>query len=129
MTWSYEELDSKLREYGVSASNRGNKLLKVFFGILSVAAIIIALLVMCVIPKSVASTGLVFILIVFVLFAIYVIITAREFHKNNGVFCPHCGKSLISFGNILDNLEDDGIEKPNSLSCSQCHRVVVKDVA
>jgi len=129
MTWSYEELDNKLREYGVSASNRGNKLLKVFFGILGVAVMIMALLVMCVIPKSVASTGLVFTLIAFCLLAIYVIITAREFHKNNGVFCPHCGVSLISFGNILDNLEDDGIEKPNSLSCSQCHRVVVKDVA
>ncbi len=129
MTWSYEEFDHKLRVYGAFVSNRENKLLKVFFGILGTAVTTVALLVMSAIPKSYAVTGLIITLIAFGLLAIYTIITAIAFHKVNGVFCPHCGKSVVSLGNVLDDIEEDGLEKPNNLACSRCHHVVVRDVA
>ena len=129
MTWSYEELDQMLRAYGASSSDRENKLLKVFLGILGVAVTIMVLLGMCVIQKSYASTGLIITLVAFGLLALYTIISAKAFHKTNGVYCPHCSKTLVSFGNVLDDLEEDGLERPESLECPRCHRVVVKDIA
>ncbi len=126
MTWSYEELDLRLRTYGNAAAVRGNGLLKVFFGILGAATVIIVLLLTCILPKPYANVGLVAALVAFGLLATYVIVTARAFHKVNGVFCPHCGASLVWFGNVLDDLEEDGLEKPESLECPQCHSVVVK---
>lgn len=126
MTWSYEELEQQLLAYGQAASVRGNKLLKVFFGIFGAAITIIVLMIMCIISKPYATAGLVATLAAFGLLATYVIVTARAFHKVNGVFCPHCGASMVWFGNVLDDLEEDGLEKPDNLECPKCHGVVVK---
>lgn len=126
MTWSYEELDQRFCAYGCAASVRGNRLLKVFFGIFGAAIMIIVLMITSILPKPYATAGLVATLGAFGLLATYVIATARAFHKINGVFCPHCGASLLSFGNILDDLEEDGLEKPENLECPKCHSVVVK---
>ncbi|MDH2918247.1 MAG: hypothetical protein PXX73_03505 [Sideroxydans sp.] len=126
MTWSYEELEQRLRAYGAAATVRGNSLLKVFFGIFGAAIMIVVLLITCILPKPYANVGLVAALVAFGLLATYVIVTARVFHKVNGVFCPLCGASLVSFGNILDDLEEDDLEKPESLECPKCHSVVVK---
>jgi hypothetical protein len=126
MTWSYEELEQRLRAYGVAASVRGNSLLKVFFGIFGAAIAIIVLLITCILPKPYAEVSLVAALVAFGLLATYVIVSARTFHKVNGVFCPHCGASLVAFGNVLDDLEEDGLERPESLECPQCRSVVVK---
>jgi len=127
MTWNYEELEMRLRTYGNVASLRGNILLKMFFGILAAAIVIIVLLITCILPKLYAHVGLIAPFVAFGLLAIYVIVTARVFHKVNGVFCQHCGASLVSFGNVLDDLEEEGLEKPESLECPQCHSVVVEN--
>ncbi len=126
MTWSYEELEQQLLAYGQATTVRGNKLLKVFFGIFGAAITIILLMIVCIISKPYATAGLVATLAAFGLLATYVIATARAFHKVHGVFCPHCGASMVWFGNVLDDLEEDGLEKPDSLECPKCHSVVVK---
>jgi general stress protein CsbA len=126
MTWTYEELDLRFRTYSGAASVRENSLLKVFFGILGAVVVIIVLLFTSILPKPYADVGLVVALVAFGLLATYVMVTARAFHKIHGVFCPHCEASLVSFGNILDGLEEDGLEKPESLECPQCHSVLVK---
>lgn len=126
MTWSYDELEQKLLTYGRAASVRGNKLLKVFFGIIGVAITIIVLMIMCIISKPYATAGLGATLVAFGLLATYVIATTRAFHKVNGVFCPHCGASLVSFGNTLDDLDEDGLERPDNLECPKCRSIAVK---
>lgn len=128
MTWSYEELDQRLIAYGAATSVRNNHLLKVFFGIFGSAATIMVLLMLCILSKPNATTGLTIALVAFGILAMYIIVSGRAFHKTNGVFCPHCGASLVVFGNILDDLEEDKLEKPENLECPQCHHVVVNDI-
>jgi len=125
MAWSYEEFDEHIANYWGAANARGDKLLKVFFTFFGTAALIIVLLVYCVITKPVAFGGIMVLMVAFGILAAYIVITSAKFHRVNGVFCPHCGKSLISLGEVLEDLAEDGIEYPDKLECPKCHNTVV----
>ncbi|MDD5056463.1 MAG: hypothetical protein PHQ60_01230 [Sideroxydans sp.] len=129
MAWSYEELEQRLEKYEVAVSVRGSTFLKVFFGIFGAAIAVVVLFMTNILPTPVAETCLAAALIAFCLLAAYIAFTAKAFHEANGVFCPHCDASLATLGDALEGFEEDGIERPESMECPQCHRVVVQKKA
>ena len=125
MAWSYDKFEEQMGAYWSVTNARNDKLLKVFFTIFGMAILIVVLLVTCVIPKPLALSGLMVVLVAFGLLAAYITFTARKFHRANGVFCPQCGGSLISLGEVLEDHTEDGIEYPETLECHKCHHIVI----
>jgi hypothetical protein len=124
--WFYEEFEKRLGSYWHAANARGNRLLKIFFALLGAAFVTLVLLVMCILPKPFASAVLIGVLVGYGLLATYVVATGWRFHKAHGVFCIHCGASLLSLGETLEYLAEDGFERPAVLKCPGCNRPVVK---
>jgi len=125
MTWSYEEFEARLGSYWAAANARANKLLRVFFALIGTALIALVLMAIYVIPKPVGSAALVGVLAGFGLLAAYIVATATSFHRAHCVLCVHCGKSLLTLGEDLEYLAEDGLERSEALECPKCHRVVV----
>jgi hypothetical protein len=126
MAWSYEEFDNLMAAYWKASNTRTNNLLKVFFVLFGASIITTALLVTCVIQKPIAIAIFFGAIVSFSILAVYIVATAKIFHKINGVFCMHCGYSLISLNEHLDDLEEDGVELPVTLECPKCKQIVAK---
>jgi hypothetical protein len=62
------------------------------------------------------------------LIAICVTATSSGWHRRHGVFCQHCGHSLVSLRKKMQEVDAEvfaGAPIPDSLSCPHCREIVV----
>ena len=61
----------------------------------------------------------------FVGLMVYILVTCHRWHRQHGVFCPHCTRSLIE---VNDQLEEIflGAPAPDTLVCPNCGSIIAK---
>ena len=105
-----------MRAYGLACARRNRAVISIF-AVVFTLTFFIAFNYPKFFPFPVA--GLAFV-------AIYVIATCNRWHRRHGVFCPHCGHSLVKIGEKLEEISTSAAI-PDSLSCPHCQEIVAKN--
>jgi hypothetical protein len=109
------DFSEQMRGYAVACGRRNRKVVSI-----SAVVFVVTVLVAFNYPKFflIPVGGL-------ALVAICVTVTCSRWHQKHGVFCPHCGHSLVPLGERLEELFA-GAPIPDSLSCPHCRGIVAK---
>ena len=112
---TFTDLSDQMRGYAVACSRRDRT-------VIFASAVVLALTVF-----TVLSFPRFFLIPVagFAMVAVFVTATCHRWHRRHGVFCPHCGHSLVELGEKLEEIST-GASIPDSLSCPHCREIVAK---
>jgi hypothetical protein len=114
-TWTISHLTERAIEYGSACSQRNRKL------IVCSSALLVATFVGVLIAPRLFMIPLAG----FVGLMIYVVVTCHRWHRQHGVFCPHCSRSLVELNDELEEIFL-GAPAPEMLLCPNCRNVVAK---
>ena len=93
-----EEFGFRLREYHNRINKRMNRLGGLFLGLVGIIILITILGVAFSLNAFFALIPL--FMVGIALEGLYIIFSSRQWHKENGVFCDKCGKTLIVVSDI-----------------------------
>ena len=108
-TWTISHLMRCAIEYGSACSRRNRKL------VISSGALLVATFVSVLIAPRlfiVPLAGLVGLMV-------YILVTCHRWHRQHGVFCPHCSRSLVELNDELEEIFLDA-SAPETLLCPSC---------
>ena len=107
------EFTEQMRRYAAAIARRDRRI--IFVSVLIFALTVFTVLIY---PKLflVPVAGL-------AALAVYVTAMCHRWHRQHGVFCPHCRHSLVALGEQLEDIFF-GASVPDSLACPHCRQIV-----